>query len=164
MVVAGLGCPGEAPVSRPRAAAYRLSPVGQTFTQPVQLSFAYADIDLQGTAPEALGIAFQDGRGLWAWQPAVALDTTAKRLSVMTTHFTDWSNVEALPLRPASTTVAHEADPPQSAGVRRRILLPSHRTGSYLRSATRSFIGMMALSVILMCSGQTSVQHLVMLQ
>ena len=33
-----------------------------------------------------------------------------------------------------------------------------------MASTTRSFSGMMALSVILMCSGQTSVQHLVMLQ
>ena len=32
------------------------------------------------------------------------------------------------------------------------------------RSTTRSFSGMIALSVILMCSGQTSVQHFVMLQ
>ena len=44
------------------------------------------------------------------------------------------------------------------------ILLPSQTSGSYLRSTTRSFIGISALSVILMCSGQTSVQHLVMLQ
>ena len=43
-------------------------------------------------------------------------------------------------------------------------LLPSHTSGSYLRSTTRSFIGISALSVILMCSGHTSVQHLVMLQ
>jgi hypothetical protein len=42
--------------------------------------------------------------------------------------------------------------------------VPSQTSGSYLRSTTRSFIGMIALSVILMCSGQTSVQHLVMLQ
>ena len=47
---------------------------------------------------------------------------------------------------------------------RRPILLPSQTSGSYLRPTTRSFIGMSALSVILMCSGQTSVQHLVMLQ
>src|SRR5690606_18608798 len=47
---------------------------------------------------------------------------------------------------------------------RLKILLPSHTRGSYLRSTTRSFIGISALSVILMCSGQTSVQHLVMLQ
>ena len=32
-----------------------------------------------------------------------------------------------------------------------------------MRSTTRSFRGISALSVILMCSGQTSVQHLVML-
>jgi len=47
---------------------------------------------------------------------------------------------------------------------RRKILLPSQTSGSYLRSTTRSLSGMSALSVILMCSGQTSVQHLVMLQ
>src|SRR5690348_16032725 len=43
-------------------------------------------------------------------------------------------------------------------------LLPSHTIGSYLRSTSRSFIGISALSVILIFSGQTSVQHLVMLQ
>ena len=57
---------------------------------------------------------------------------------------------------------------PGTAGVswwgRRAILLPSQTSGSYLRLITRSFIGMSALSVILMPSGQTSVQHLVMLQ
>ena len=42
-------------------------------------------------------------------------------------------------------------------------LRPIQATGSYEASTTRSFNGMMALSVILMCSGQTSVQHLVML-
>src|ERR1700757_4080938 len=47
---------------------------------------------------------------------------------------------------------------------RRNSLLPSHTTGSYLRSTTRSFMGISALSVILMFSGHTSVQHLVMLQ
>jgi len=51
-----------------------------------------------------------------------------------------------------------------SLGVRRPILSPSQIRGSYLRPTTRSFIGMIALSVILMCSGHTSVQHLVMLQ
>src|SRR5579859_5758977 len=50
------------------------------------------------------------------------------------------------------------------AAGRRPIFEPSQTSGSYLRPATRSFIGIRALSVILMCSGQTSVQHLVMLQ
>src|SRR5206468_10727176 len=51
-----------------------------------------------------------------------------------------------------------------SVWVRRPILPPSQTSGSYLRPTTRSFSGISALSVILMCSGQTSVQHLVMLQ
>jgi hypothetical protein len=86
-------------------AAYRLSPTGQTFAQPVQVSFAYTAADVQGSAPEALGVAFQDGRGLWEWQDTVALDTAAKRLSVMTKHFSDWSSVKGLQLLPASATV-----------------------------------------------------------
>src|SRR6516165_6910248 len=51
-----------------------------------------------------------------------------------------------------------------SLWLRRVILSPSQTSGSYLRPTTRSFIGISALSVILMCSGHTSVQHLVMLQ
>ena len=43
-------------------------------------------------------------------------------------------------------------------------LRTSHTTGSYASVTTRSLSGMMALSVMWMCSGQTSVQHLVMLQ
>lgn len=49
-------------------------------------------------------------------------------------------------------------------GLRRLIVFPSHTSGSYVRSTTRSFKGIRALSVILMDSGHTSVQHLVMLQ
>src|ERR1700676_5430540 len=43
-------------------------------------------------------------------------------------------------------------------------LRPTKRTGSQRTSATRSLSGMIALSVMWMCSGHTSVQHLVMLQ
>src|SRR6201991_4820016 len=46
----------------------------------------------------------------------------------------------------------------------RKSLSPSHTTGSYLRSTARSLSGISALSVILMFSGHTSVQHFVMLQ
>ncbi|MDP9683875.1 hypothetical protein J2S47_004377 [Streptomyces griseoviridis] len=59
------------------------------------------------------------------------------------------------------------AGPPRGPGQlsrRRLIFEPSQTSGSYLRSTARSFSGISALSVILMPSGQTSVQHLVMLQ
>ena len=51
-----------------------------------------------------------------------------------------------------------------SAWVRREILLPSQTSGSYRRPTTSYLSGISALSVILTLSGQTSVQHLVMLQ
>src|ERR1700683_5059835 len=70
-----------------------------------------------------------------------------------------------LPSRPAETgAYALPGTLGVSLCARRPILSPSQTSGSYLRPTTRSFIGMMALSVILMCSGHTSVQHLVMLQ
>ena len=53
---------------------------------------------------------------------------------------------------------------PRSYRSRLLIFEPSHTSGSYLRSTARSLSGISALSVILMPSGQTSVQHLVMLQ
>ena len=45
-----------------------------------------------------------------------------------------------------------------------RSMRPTKRTGSQRTSATRSLRGMIALSVMWMCSGHTSVQHFVMLQ
>ena len=48
--------------------------------------------------------------------------------------------------------------------LRRRIVSPSHASRPLLWSAARSFSGMIALSVILISCGHTSVQHLVMLQ
>src|SRR4051812_8133459 len=55
------------------------------------------------------------------------------------------------------------AGPTTRRSLRRPILSP-RKTGSYFVSTTRSFNGMMPLSVMWMPSGQTSVQHLVMLQ
>ena len=63
--------------------------------------------------------------------------------------------------RPAASRPASRRRPYEG---RRRIFDPSHTSGSYLRSAARSFSGISALSVILISSGHTSVQHLVMLQ
>lgn len=88
-----------------QAAAYRLSPAGQTFSQPVQISFAYTDADLDGTSLEAMGIAFQDDAGRWEWQAPSAVDPAAKRLSVTSTHFSDWTKIGGLQLRPRAATV-----------------------------------------------------------
>src|SRR6266542_2306398 len=52
---------------------------------------------------------------------------------------------------------------PKSAGLP-RMRRSAHAIGSYVRDTMRSFSGMIALSVMWMSSGHTSVQHLVMLQ
>lgn len=85
--------------------SYSLSPNGQTFSQPVQVSFAATDAALDGTSLEALGIAFQDEAGRWEWQPSVTADAAAKRVSVMTTHFSHWSLLAGLQLRPKRASV-----------------------------------------------------------
>jgi hypothetical protein len=86
-------------------AAYRLTPEGQTFVHPVTLRFTYTDDDLSGTAAEFLGAAFQTAAGFWQWAGAATVDTAARTVSVATSHFSDWSNVKGLQIRPARKTV-----------------------------------------------------------
>lgn len=88
-----------------KGAAFRLAPEGQTFANPVTLTFHYTDADLAGTAAEALGIAYQDEQGVWRSLKAVTLDAAAKTVSVSTTHFSDWSLVSGFQLRPAAGAV-----------------------------------------------------------
>ncbi len=86
-------------------AAYRLTPEGQAFLQPVVLAFTYTDQDLAGSAVEVLGAAFQSADGLWAWAGSPTVDSTSKTVRVSTSHFSDWSAVKGLQIRPPSKTV-----------------------------------------------------------
>lgn len=88
-----------------RGQAIRLEPEGTTFSQPVTLTFRYSDEDLEGTAPEALLIAYQHSSGVWAVPGDVTLDTSARTISVQTTHFSDWSMVAGAQLRPPSKSL-----------------------------------------------------------
>jgi hypothetical protein len=89
--------------------AYRLTPDGQTFTKPVTLTFAYSDADLEGTAPAFLGGAFQTPTGFWKWLGVAAVNTANKNVSVNTSHFTDFSAVRGLQIRPPKKTVKPSA-------------------------------------------------------
>jgi hypothetical protein len=84
---------------------YRLTPDGQDFTQPVTLAFTYTDADLVGTAPEALGVAFQTPEGYWQLAADISVDTGAKTVSATTRHFTDWGYVEQFRINPAEKVV-----------------------------------------------------------
>jgi hypothetical protein len=86
-------------------AAYRLTPEGQTFLTPVTLTFPYTDQDLLGTSAEVLGAAFQTADGYWQWAGDATVDTAAKTVSIGSSHFSDWSLVKGLQIRPPSKTV-----------------------------------------------------------
>lgn len=85
--------------------AYRLQPHGVTFSKPVTIEFAYTDADVQNTLPEALGIAYQDDKGVWQAQGGAVLNKTAKTVKITTTHFSDWSLFESFYMISSATVV-----------------------------------------------------------
>ena len=85
--------------------AYRLGPSGTTFAVPVSIAFHYDPSQLVGTAPELLWIVSQDTSGAWPYASAVALDTTAHTITVASSHFSDWSIIEGMQIRPPSAEV-----------------------------------------------------------
>ncbi len=85
--------------------AYRLTPDGQTFAQPVTLTFAYAYDELIGASADVLGVAFQTTTGFWQWAGVPTVNAAAKTVSVKSTHFSDWSRVKGIQMRPPSKAV-----------------------------------------------------------
>jgi hypothetical protein len=79
--------------------------VGLEFATPVSIAFHYDESQLVGTTPQLLWIVSQDTTGAWPYASAVVLDTTAKVLTVQSTHFSDWSIIEGMQLRPPSAEV-----------------------------------------------------------
>ena len=84
---------------------YRLSPEGLTFATPARVTFTYTDEDIQGSAPQALSIGFQDEQGVWQYYRTPTRDLNAKTVSIETTHFSDWSMLEGVQLRPLTAEV-----------------------------------------------------------
>ena len=85
--------------------AYRLTPDGLTFSQPVKLSFSYSGVDLGGTPAAALGVATQTAAKTWELLADAIIDEDAETVTVATTHFTDFSLLEGFQIRPPSTRV-----------------------------------------------------------
>jgi hypothetical protein len=84
--------------------AYRLGPEGQAFAAPAQVSFRYAN-DLSGPFVDASGIAYQDAQHAWRVLTAASRDAAARRLTVSTSHLSDWAFVEGYSLKPSKPTV-----------------------------------------------------------
>ena len=87
-----------------RGNAYRLEPNGQKFATPVQVSFKYADQDIENTVPEAFSVAYQDQSGVWQAFTTAKIDQASKTVTVSATHFTDFS-LWTFALSPAKATL-----------------------------------------------------------
>ncbi|TYR36667.1 hypothetical protein FXV77_09200 [Sphingobacterium phlebotomi] len=76
--------------------AFRLTPEGIRFNKPVELSFLY-DPDAEGN-PATRMVAFQRRDGAWCGS-STELNVSQRRLTVETTHFSDWVWFDLLSLR-----------------------------------------------------------------
>ncbi len=85
---------------------YRLTPDGLTFAVPIDLVFDVAPEALEGSHPDFLDIAVQDDQGFWYILNDRTYDEIAGTITAATTHFSDYSNIEGLQIRPGSASVA----------------------------------------------------------
>lgn len=76
--------------------AFRLTPEGTHFKKPIKVSFLY-EPGIHGD-PQTRMVAFQNDRGIWCGV-STALDEAQRRLTVETTHFSDWVWFDLLSLR-----------------------------------------------------------------
>lgn len=75
---------------------FRLTPEDTRFKKPIQVSFLYEP--QTGGAPQTRMVAFQNDKGVWCGV-STALDEAQHRLTVATTHFSDWVWFDLLSLR-----------------------------------------------------------------
>jgi hypothetical protein len=84
--------------------AYRLTPEGKNFAQPLTLTFKYSPEEGQATVADTLRVATQTARGTWD-VAAATHDANQRTLAVQASHFSDWSHLGGLQLRPATGRV-----------------------------------------------------------
>ena len=85
--------------------AFRILPHGEQFSKPVTIVFSYKTDDLKNTLAEFLNIAYQDEKGIWQALKNSTVDKIKKKITVTTTHFSDWGYFKSLNLEPAEAAV-----------------------------------------------------------
>lgn len=79
---------------------YRLLPHGISFAKPVSIKFSYAQYVDSIALQDALAIAYQDEDRVWKIPKGFIVDKVKKEVSVQSTHFSDWSVMNYLSLKP----------------------------------------------------------------
>lgn len=84
---------------------YRLLPESVGFAKDLTLTFHYNENDFKNAVEDGLLVAYQTTEGSWKAVPT-ALDKPGKRLTVTTTHFSDWTIVSSLYLHAEKTALS----------------------------------------------------------
>ncbi len=85
--------------------AYEFSPDGLKFAKPAQLTVKYEAGSLDGTSPEAIGIAFQDEKRVWQGK-AAQVNPTEGTFTASVPHFSSWAFFKYYTLTPESMKLA----------------------------------------------------------
>jgi hypothetical protein len=86
-------------------AGYRLLPDGLPFAVPVELNFALEDSLLWGSDTSFVDVARQTDEGTWGILKSRNIDWESRTLTCTTSHFSDYSMVEGMQIRPAATSI-----------------------------------------------------------
>jgi hypothetical protein len=90
--------------------AFRLTPHGTQFKKPVAITFSYAAISDSVTLPAALGLAYQGDDGVWQFTTDNTIDTVHKTITYHSSHFSDWSMMQWLSLKPIQTSLGESEE------------------------------------------------------
>ena len=86
--------------------AYQFEPSGIQFKKPVQLIFRYTDEEVKACPPDLMSFALQDHSGKWDFFEYEEWDSTAGTLKGFIHHFTGFTDVNNLMIRPNKTELA----------------------------------------------------------
>lgn len=87
--------------------AYRFTPDGTVFAQPVTIRIYYDTTMVEGSRAELLTVATQEADGTWGVLPDsnITLQLVDGAIDFRTTHFSDYTLLQGLQIRPPSDTV-----------------------------------------------------------
>jgi hypothetical protein len=85
--------------------SYRLTPEDITFSKPVTISISYSSLNLEGSNPELLRLAYQDKNGYYFFPGQSQNSIQNKEITVQTTHFSDWTLFECYKIIGPSSVV-----------------------------------------------------------
>ena len=86
--------------------AYRLLPEGVQFSKPVTITYTLSDQEAKALNPDILFLAYQDAEGHHYLAANSEMNSTGDKVSVQTTHFSDWTIAELLDVVADTTQVS----------------------------------------------------------